>query len=354
VVKTGHGRRHNPESALPQRQIGFGANLGANMRKFGVSAGASAAVILGLIGAAQAADLPENLMVLKAPPADVYPPGAPFASWLDMVSATQNAQPHWMTPLVTVTPRLEQEFRWDFYDQQNAPASSPNGNGQHIINYGGPGGPRVELIPSYNWEAIVAPPPYETASGPKGSASGWGDWPMFLVKYRFIAANEQNGNYIVTAFFQMSDPQGTYGKISNDILVAQPTLAFGKGWGDFDIQSTLSVQVPVEGISSGSTPGATTVTNFGDPFLWNTTFQYHLFEYFWPELETNYTYYPNGEHQGLSQLLLTPGLILGRFKIGMDSPTRPINLIVGAGYQIAVTPNPVVQNNIVATVRVTF
>jgi hypothetical protein len=29
-------------------------------------------------------------------------------------------------------------------------------------------------------------------------------------------------------------------------------------------------------------------------------------------------------------------------------------LIFGVGYQVAVTPNPVVQNNFVATVRVTF
>ena len=200
-MKTGQERGRNPELALPQRQAGFGANLGANMRKFGASAGASAAVIVALVGAAHAADLSAaDAMVLKAPPASIYPPGAPFASWLDMVSATQAAQPHWMTPLVTVTPRLEQEFRWDFYDQNNA--TGPQGNGQHIINYGGPGGPRVEFIPSYDWEAILAPPPYETASGPKGSAEGWGDWPMFLVKYRIASANEQNGNYIVTASFR--------------------------------------------------------------------------------------------------------------------------------------------------------
>jgi len=67
----------------------------------------------------------------------VYPPGAPFASWLDMVSATQAAQPKWMTPLVTVTPRLEQEFRWDFYDQKNG--TGTQGNGQRLISYGGPG-----------------------------------------------------------------------------------------------------------------------------------------------------------------------------------------------------------------------
>ena len=56
----------------------------------------------------------------------------------------------------------------------------------------------------------------------------------------------------------------------------------------------------------------------------------------------------------MNQVLLTPGVILGRFRIGMDRPTRPINLIVGAGYQVAVTPNPVVQNNFVGTIRITF
>ena len=62
-------------------------------------------------------------------------------SWLDMVSATQAAQPNWMTPLVTVTPRLEQEFRWDVYDQKNG--TGTQGNGQRLVNYGGPGGARV-------------------------------------------------------------------------------------------------------------------------------------------------------------------------------------------------------------------
>ena len=90
-----------------------------------------------------------------------------------------------MTPLVTVTPRLEQELRSDFYDQQNGTGSQ--GNGQRIVNYGGPGGPRVEFIPAWNVEVISAVPPYETATGPKGDAQGWGDWPAFLVKYRFLS-----------------------------------------------------------------------------------------------------------------------------------------------------------------------
>jgi hypothetical protein len=272
-------------------------------------------------------------------------------SWLDMVSATQAAQPNWMTPLVTVTPRLEQEFRWDVYAQKHG--SGTQGNGQTLVNYGGPGGARIELIPAYNWEVILAAPPYVSASGPKGTGAGTGDWPAFLVKYRLLSANKENGDYIVTAFFQMSDPSGAGYTISNNVLVAQPTLAFGKGWGDFDIQMTVSDQIPVSSIGPKPKTG-TTVGNFGDPILWNTAFQYHLFQYFWPELEVNYTYWPNGTHAGLNQVLLTPGLILGRFKLGNDTPTRPVNLIIGAGYQMAVTANPVTQNNFVGTIRVTF
>jgi hypothetical protein len=267
-------------------------------------------------------------------------------AWMDMATASQAAQPRWMTPLVTVTPRLEQELRFDFYDQQNGTGSQ--GNGQHIYNYGGPGGIRAEFIPQYNTEIILAAPPIENAWGPKGPGQGPGDWPLFLVKYRFLSANEQNGNYILTGFFQMSQPLYTPGKISNNLLVAQPTIAGGIGWGDFDVQMTISEQFPLEAEGPLATP--TTLSNFGTPILWNTAFQYHFMQYFWPELEVNYEYWPNGEHVGLSQVLLTPGIIFGRFPLG---PPRQ-NLIFGVGYQFAVTPNPVVYNNLVATVRITF
>ncbi len=156
------------------------------------------------------------------------------------------------------------------------------------------------------------------------------------------------------ASFRCQNPLGTPAKISNNVLTAQPTLAVGKGWGDFDIQSTASVQIPVSALSSpGNTPEVN-MTNFGDPILWNTSFQYHFLQYFWPELEVNYEHWPNGEHAGLNQVMLTPGIIFGRFKIGQDSPTRAINLNFGIGYQVAVTQNPVIQNNLVATARLTF
>jgi hypothetical protein len=323
------------------------------IRWLGVAAG-SAIALAPFCARAQSAE-PSVLLPALAPPANgplTFNPPPAVESWLDMVSATQAAQPNWMTPLVTVTPRLEQELRADFYDQQNGTGSQ--GNGQRITNYGGPGGFRVEFIPAYNVEVIVAVPPYQTASGPKGDAQGWGDWPLFLVKYRFLSANKDNGDYIVSGFFQMTDALGTNGKISNHVLTAQPTLAAGKGWGDFDVQSTLSVQIPVSGRDSPGDTAEMNRTAFGDPILWNTSLQYHFMQYFWPELEINAEYWPNGEHGGLKQVLLTPGIILGRFKIGQDTATRPINPIIGAGYQMALTSNPVTKNNFVATMRITF
>ena len=92
--------------------------------------------------------LPLAVKAATSPSNGYVAPSGPFVSWLAMVSASQAAQPSWMTPLVTVTPRLEQEFRFDFYDQQNAGAKTPNGNGQHFLNYGGPGGARLEVMPT--------------------------------------------------------------------------------------------------------------------------------------------------------------------------------------------------------------
>ena len=36
-----------------------------------------------------------------------------FTNWFGRVAAAQASQPHWITPLVTVTPRLEEEVRYD-------------------------------------------------------------------------------------------------------------------------------------------------------------------------------------------------------------------------------------------------
>ena len=101
-----------------------------------LGAGALATIALAPPGAhAQNAEPSLPLPALAAPatgPLKFNPPPA-VLSWLDMVSATQAAQPNWMTPLVTVTPRLEQELRADFYGQQNGTGSQ--GNGQPLRQF---------------------------------------------------------------------------------------------------------------------------------------------------------------------------------------------------------------------------
>ena len=259
-----------------------------------------------------------------------------ISSWLDMVSRSQAAQPRWITPIVTVTPRLEQEFRFDTF-------STNQGSGAHLNNYGG--GKGIEIIPTYDTELIFGVPPWDNLTAASGApvTQGFGDWPAFLAKYRFASANEKEGNYIVTGFLQMSVPTGV-NMISNNLYILQPTLAFGKGWGDFDFQATVSQQYPVASIGPSGT-----AQRFGDPVLANVALQYHIFEHFWPEFEVNYTYWPNGTREGLSQVLLTPGIVIGRIPIAGRN-----NLIIGVGYQIAVTANPQVNNNWIATARLTF
>ena len=119
-------------------------------------------------------------------------------NWLGRVSSTQAAQPHWVTPIVLVTPRLEQEFRTDFVRQLVA-------GGHQVWVYDN--GKGLELIPARHIELLVNLPPYQTRSAPD-TEDGLGDV-SFLMKYRVLSANEQHGNYIFTAYFGGSIPTGT-------------------------------------------------------------------------------------------------------------------------------------------------
>ena len=261
--------------------------------------------------------------------------GGFISSWLAMVGHTQDEQPHWMTPLATVTPRLEQEFRFDMFSEDLASHG-------HLDNYGGAKG--LEFIPSENTEIIIGVPPYETRTANDGKtlAAGWGDWPALLVKYRFLSANEESGNYIVTGFLQFSAPTGQ-SAFTNRFYVVQPTIAFGKGWGDFDLQATIGEQFPAGG-------SVNIERTFGQPVLENVAAQYHIWEFLWPELEANSTWWPNGSKAGKLQLFLTPGIIFGRFTI-----RDRVKLILGAGYQISVSPHaPAYKNDAVLTLRTTF
>lgn len=236
-----------------------------------------------------------------------------FDDWFARVEEAQSSQPHWMTPLVTVTPRLEEEIRYDQYWENRG-----NGSSLDIFD----SGKGLELIPTETNEVLINPPAYQEKLNVSHPVSGWLDDQFLVVKQRLLSANEDQGNYILTAFLGVTAPSGN-AAFTNDTWIVTPTIAAGKGWGDFDIQATSGVALPFRNQSTLGTSIAT-----------NIAFQYHAFEYLWPEFEINHTYWADGnERGGKNQVLLTPGLILGRFVI-----SGRVKAIVGAGYQFAVSP----------------
>jgi hypothetical protein len=258
-----------------------------------------------------------------------------FTDWFPRVTRIQSEQPHWVTPLVTVTPRLEEEFRYDQFWQ-----SQPHG--VTTDNFGG--GKGLELIPFQNVEVILGVPAWIAHNGAIQHATkkkhpatdGWAD-ETFLIKYRIASGNEENGNYIVTAFMGFSAPTGDDGN-SNHHGIFTPTIAMGKGFGNFDVQTTAGIALPAGGLQ-----------RLGMPVAWNTAFQYRIFKYFWPEVEVNCTWWPNGEREGETQVYLTPGMVIGRIPIH-----DRVGLTLGAGYQVAVTNHPAYNHNVVLTGRIPF
>ncbi len=245
--------------------------------------------------------------------------------WQQRASATQAEQPHWITPVATTTPRLEQEYRFDLSWRQQP-------DGTTFANYGG--GKGLELIPSSRTEIILGVPGYVTHENPV--RDGWGDM-SFLLKYRVAAANEEKGNYIVTLFLGASVPTGSYKNGTEDAVVT-PTLAAGKGWGKFDIQSTLGAGIPVAGAET-----------FGHPIAWNTTFQWHALKRVWPEMEVNSTFWGDGTNDGKKEVFLTPGLVFGCFPIH-----NRLGFTLGGGFQVAVTQFHRYNRNGILSLRLPF
>lgn len=246
--------------------------------------------------------------------------------WFSMVAKTQSEQPHWITPVATVTPRLEQEYRYDVFWQTNS-------KGITAENYGGSKG--LEIIPWKNVEVIFIEPPYIVHNNPNVQ-DGFADF-QILAKYRIIARQEEHGNYILTAFFQVSFPTGQYKNGSTHHIIT-PTIAYGKGFRKFDVQGTFGVTLP-----TGNT------NTIGRSNIWNDAFQYHLIKRLWPELEVNYTRFQQGPNDGKTQVFMTPGVVFGRFPI-----YKRLAVAIGGGFQIATTHFHTNNHNGIFTVRFPF
>jgi hypothetical protein len=276
------------------------------------------------------------LLVLAAP---AYPQtGAPDATnpdggiasflerWDDRSLQSQLNQPNWLTPVITSTARLKQEIRYDISWQRNA-------DGTTAENYGGSRG--FTTIPVNRIEVSVNLPPY-IVHHQRNLHDGFGDL-SFLAKFRILAGNRAEGDYVLTAFLAVSVPTGSY-KNGSPHPVITPTIAGGKGLGDFVYQGTLGSDLP----------GSQTAL-LGRRLILNNAIQYRGFGKVWPEMEVNSNFYNGGPNDGRKQVFLTPGLSAGRFMI-----YRHLQLSMGAGMEIAVTRFHSYAHQAVFTARLPF
>ena len=249
------------------------------------------------------------------------------SGWFARSDRNKEEQPHWVTPLATTTPRLEQEFRYDLVWQEL-------GAGRNVTNFGSSKG--LELIPFDRTEVILSVPPYLSRNFASTTPDGFGDF-SWLVKYRLLSANEKHGHYILTAFLGGTFPTRS-SRNGAEHATLTPTLAYGKGWGEFDLQGTFGATFPVAD-----------TTAIGTPLAWNNAFQYRVVRKLWPELEINTTFFPNGPHSGQKQVFLTPGLVIGRIPLN-----HRVGLTFGAGVQIAATRFHTSNHNTILSVRLPF
>jgi hypothetical protein len=258
-----------------------------------------------------------------------------FADWFKRVDETLAMQPNFMVPVFTVSPLLTELYRYDQYWEH-----LPNGGGNLKLFGAGKG---LFLIPAKTIEVDFDIPPYEERSG-KNPATGFGDYPVLLIKNRFVSANAENGNYMLSGFLAFTAPTGSNAFSTKNFAIA-PSIAGGKGWGNFDVMATFGIDFPTGDVHK-----------LGTPLLTNVTFQYHVasqnyvLNLLWPEVEVNYTYWPNGPFRGKNQVFLLPGLNVGHIRL-----YGRVTLNLAVGYQFAVSDaHPQYENNWILSARINF
>ena len=254
-----------------------------------------------------------------------------FDKWEARTTATQSKQPAWTPPLATTFVGLIQVYRSDFVRQTNPALAT-------TWNYDSSKG--LNLIPWANTEIDINLPPYFQHGAP-ATRNGAGDM-SFLVKYRILTGNAKHGNYIWSICLPITIPTGSYKNGSTNASIA-PTMAFGKGYGRFDVQTTIGATLP-----TGNT------LKLGRPIVWNTTAQYHIGKYFWPELESNATYFEGGPNDGKKQEFITPGLLLGKFSLRPSNPKSRLGFGFGAGEQIATSKFHAYNHGLIFSGRLLF
>lgn len=260
-----------------------------------------------------------------------------LARWQATAKSARAEQPSWSSPIAATTAMLEQRFRFEVEDQR-----SGNGMRTTILD----GGRALDLIVSESDEIQFALAPYEFRSGTAATQghAGFGDWAFLRLKQRLASSPEDKDDYVLSAWLQAQAPVGI-AAFTKGVWVFQPALGFGKGWGRFDVQSSIAGVLPTGNVAL-----------LGRQVQSNTAFQYHFGKHLWPELEVNWTYYPDGQRAGLNQIFLTPALTISRLRLG-----EATSFTAGIGYQVAVAPRyrakpltPAYGNALLYSVRINF
>lgn len=253
-----------------------------------------------------------------------------LGAYEDRVRVTSSQQPAWPVPVVTASSGIVQLARFDFVRQYTS---------THTLTFNYDNGKGFNFIPYYKTEVDINLPPLIQHNTPK-SIDGVGDFSMVL-KYRLLAGNELHHNYAISAQLQGVGATGSYknGSLRNQI---NPTLVAGKGFGRFDVQSSIGGVLPV-----GS------VHTIGRSIVWNSVVQYKASRLLWPEIEVNSSFYHLGPNDGKNQTFVTPGLMVSKIKLRKELTNR-LALIFGAGMQIATSDYHAYNHALILTGRISF
>jgi hypothetical protein len=253
-----------------------------------------------------------------------------FSAWEHRVRVTSSQQPAWAVPVFAPSSGLVQLIRFDAI-RQYTPA--------HSTTWNIDGGKGFNFIPWYKTELDVNLPPF-IEHNLRGVVDGPGDFSL-LAKYRVLGANEQHGNYSVSAAIAGTAPTGSHKNGAIDGTIS-PTIFVGKGFGTFDVQSAASESLPTGHTSA-----------LGRPIAWNTAFQKKFRKIFWPEVEVNTTFLRGGPHDGKIQTFISPGFEVSKIALTSNEKSR-LALVIGAGEQIAATHYHAYNHALSFTSRLVF
>ena len=254
-----------------------------------------------------------------------------FDRWHRMTEESRKRQPPWVSPLVSITPALIQQVRYDLYDQTKS-------NGNKSWDFGN--GKGIDFLASPTTQVTIGLPQYLYSPNGSGLTGLRGE--NLALKERILSSPENEGSYVLSVYLGALTPTGTLpAREPSDHWVWTPMILFGKGWGPFDVLINVGTQY-----ADGDN------RNLSSAIVYNLALQYHL-GLLCPSVELS-----SGPtvtrflDVGTSGLFVTPELLFGPFPAG-----NGLALQGCLGYQIALNSVSVLEqyaNALILSFRMLF